>query len=174
MFAIMPFNAWFFTTLTFLQKKRLTLADARVKLMNEVLSGVRIIKYYAWEVPFEGQVTKRRSMELQVLKQIAYVVACGFTLILLAVPIVQPILVFYTYVQLGYELDAGRYGVRANDSMLIIDYCCDGLLILNSRRTLDGCFSMLLYMCVGREWFITKHGPRSIRYILFSIYIPPL
>ncbi len=34
--------------------------DARVKLLNEVLIGIRVIKYYCWEKPFLGKVDYSR------------------------------------------------------------------------------------------------------------------
>lgn len=38
------------------------LADHRIRIMNEVVSGIRIIKMYAWEIPFSAVVTAvRRS-----------------------------------------------------------------------------------------------------------------
>lgn len=36
------------------------LADHRIRIMNEVVSGIRIIKMYAWEIPFSALVTAVR------------------------------------------------------------------------------------------------------------------
>ena len=58
-------------------------------------------QYYAWEAPFKQKINKERQEELRLLKLMAYVVAVGFTLILFAAPIVQPILIFFTYASLG-------------------------------------------------------------------------
>ena len=43
-------------------------SDSRIKILNEVLSGMRVIKYYAWEVPFEKKVEGLRADELSSLK----------------------------------------------------------------------------------------------------------
>ena len=82
------------------------MTDLRVKLMNEVLSGIRIIKYYAWEKAFETKINTIRQGELKLLRDAAYVVAIGFTLVMMAVPVIQPIIVFYAFVRLGGTLDA--------------------------------------------------------------------
>jgi ABC-type multidrug transport system fused ATPase/permease subunit len=108
MFVIAPMNISFFTALASLRKKLMVLKDGRVKLMNEVLAGIRIIKYYAWELAFEDKVKVTRERELTVLKYIAYVVAIGFTIIFSSVPVVQPIIVFFTYIKLGFELTAAK------------------------------------------------------------------
>ena len=39
--------------------------DRRVKLTNEVLQGVRILKLFAWQRPFEAAVNSRRDFELK-------------------------------------------------------------------------------------------------------------
>lgn len=46
--------------------------DERVKLMNEILSGIRVLKLYAWEESFEEQVLKIRNRELNVLRKSRY------------------------------------------------------------------------------------------------------
>ena len=46
---------------TALQRFRSTLlTDKRVKVMNEVISGMRVIKMYAWEHAFSGVVNRLR------------------------------------------------------------------------------------------------------------------
>lgn len=49
--------------------------DERVKLMNEILNGIRILKLYAWEKSFEEQVTQIREKELKLLKKARYLEA---------------------------------------------------------------------------------------------------
>ena len=39
-------------------------SDSRIKILNEVLGGMRVIKYYAWEQPFQAQVKAMRESEL--------------------------------------------------------------------------------------------------------------
>ena len=59
------------------------------------------------ERPFGKEVDKIREKELDALTKLAYVSAVGFSLILLSAPIIQPILVFLTYVSIQDEpLDA--------------------------------------------------------------------
>lgn len=46
--------------------------DARIKLMNEILSGIKVLKLYAWEPSFAEKVLEIRKNELRVLKKSAY------------------------------------------------------------------------------------------------------
>jgi hypothetical protein len=43
--------------------------DERIKLTNEVFSGVKIIKLYAWERSFEAKLRCVREQEMRLLRQ---------------------------------------------------------------------------------------------------------
>jgi ABC-type multidrug transport system fused ATPase/permease subunit len=105
---LMPLNGVVFGVLNMLRRKKVLITDIRVKLMNEVLAGIRILKYYAWEKAFSKKVAAVRDSELDYLKISAYLVAVVFTILLQAVPVFMPILIFFTYVKLGNTLDSAR------------------------------------------------------------------
>lgn len=46
--------------------------DSRIKLMNEMLNNIKVLKLYAWELAFKDKVTEIRERELRVLKKAAY------------------------------------------------------------------------------------------------------
>uniref|UniRef100_A0AAZ3PYL9 ATP-binding cassette, sub-family C (CFTR/MRP), member 3 n=1 Tax=Oncorhynchus tshawytscha TaxID=74940 RepID=A0AAZ3PYL9_ONCTS len=46
--------------------------DARIKLMNEILNGIKVLKLYAWESSFKEKVLEIRQKELNVLRKTAY------------------------------------------------------------------------------------------------------
>lgn len=41
--------------------------------MDEIISGVQVIKMYAWEIPFSELITYARKMELKIVRKISYV-----------------------------------------------------------------------------------------------------
>ncbi|KAJ3220874.1 hypothetical protein HK099_003938 [Clydaea vesicula] len=49
--------------------------DDRTKLMDELLNGIKVIKLYAWEIPFKKRVTKVRDAELDGLRKIGFLAA---------------------------------------------------------------------------------------------------
>lgn len=51
--------------------KQMKVKDSRIKAMNEVLSGMKVLKLYAWERPFGDKVSELRDTELVALKQSA-------------------------------------------------------------------------------------------------------
>eukprot|EP01038_Epipyxis_sp_PR26KG_P009325 gene9325-12563_t len=103
---LLPLNGVIFGVLNVIRRKKVLVTDIRVKLMNEILNGIRVIKFYAWESAFSKKIIDIRLRELVLLKQLAYVVAVGFTAILMAAPILLPVLTFLTFVRLGNQLDA--------------------------------------------------------------------
>ena len=107
MIFLAPINTMVFSIVSKQRRKVLHYSDLRVKMMNEILSGIRIIKFYAWERPFGKEVGRLRQKELDALTKLAYTSAVGFSLILMSAPLIQPILVFFTYVAIQSKpLDA--------------------------------------------------------------------
>ena len=51
--------------------------DRRIRLMNEVLNGIKVIKLYAWEDHFQRNVQNIRQKELVILRNAAYLDAIG-------------------------------------------------------------------------------------------------
>nr|XP_033794309.1 multidrug resistance-associated protein 7-like isoform X2 [Geotrypetes seraphini] len=81
--------------------------DSRIKLMTEILRGIRVIKFYTWEKHFMDKVNHVRNKELQMLKFICYLdAACDY--LWDALPMLISILTFMTYVLLGHQLTASK------------------------------------------------------------------
>ncbi|XP_052813608.1 multidrug resistance-associated protein 1-like isoform X2 [Mya arenaria] len=67
MVLLVPLN-WFITTkLQGYEEMQMAFKDSRIKLMTEILNGIKILKLYAWEIAFGEKVTKIRGKELNVL-----------------------------------------------------------------------------------------------------------
>ena len=71
--------------------------DTRVKLVNEILTGIRVIKYYCWEKPFKGKVSDIRDVELNLHKKIAYLMYTGIDLLMTIIPQLVPLACFSLY-----------------------------------------------------------------------------
>lgn len=54
------------------QVEQMQYKDARIKLMNEILNGIKVLKLYAWENSFKDKVLAIRQKELNVLRKTAY------------------------------------------------------------------------------------------------------
>ena len=70
-----PINSLITSWMTSISKKKLISQDARIKQINELLSGIKVIKMLGWENLFETIVEKVRSIEImqQSKKYILYI-----------------------------------------------------------------------------------------------------
>ncbi|KAK2857444.1 hypothetical protein Q7C36_005363 [Tachysurus vachellii] len=68
-FLIFPLNGFIAKKRSKLQEIQMKFMDGRIKLMNEILNGIKILKFYAWEKAFLEQVLGYREKELKALKK---------------------------------------------------------------------------------------------------------
>uniref|UniRef100_A0A6Q2YRY8 ABC-type glutathione-S-conjugate transporter n=1 Tax=Esox lucius TaxID=8010 RepID=A0A6Q2YRY8_ESOLU len=66
---IFPLNGFIAKMRSKLQEVQMRYTDSRIKLMNEILSGIKILKFYAWERAFLEWVLGYREKELNALKR---------------------------------------------------------------------------------------------------------
>ncbi|XP_046571958.1 LOW QUALITY PROTEIN: multidrug resistance-associated protein 1-like [Haliotis rubra] len=71
MLVLAPINFKLSTHLRKLHNKRLSIKDQRLKFMNEVLTGIKVLKLYAWERSFRDKITVIRNMEVRILQKLA-------------------------------------------------------------------------------------------------------
>ncbi|KAI7828580.1 ATP-binding cassette transporter 1, partial [Gamsiella multidivaricata] len=76
MILMIPLNARLSVFMKNFQQQQMKNKDTRIKLMNELLNGIRVIKLYAWENTFLQKVlTVRNDHELATMKKIGYLSA---------------------------------------------------------------------------------------------------
>lgn len=119
-FLLVPLNKVLASRILENNKHMLTHKDSRVKLMTEVLFGIRVLKFYNWEQHIAEKITQSRKKELSHLKALKYLDAvCVYTWA--ALPVVISILTFITYVLLGNSLTAAKvFTTLALVGMLIL------------------------------------------------------
>jgi ATP-binding cassette, subfamily C (CFTR/MRP), member 1 len=100
-----PFSIWIAAKLKILQIDQMVFKDERVKSMNEILSGMKVLKLYAWEPSFEDVVLGVRKTEMKIMKRIALYNAATYFLWSLA-PFLIAMASFITYVLIGGTLTA--------------------------------------------------------------------
>lgn len=72
MILLVPFNAFITTKMRFVQMMIMKEKDKRVKLMNEILNGIKVLKLYAWETSFRDIVQAFRGKKCEQLNRMAY------------------------------------------------------------------------------------------------------
>ncbi|XP_074036470.1 multidrug resistance-associated protein 1-like [Leptinotarsa decemlineata] len=109
MIIMIPVNGFIANKVKNLHVKQMKNKDQRVKLMNEILNGIKVLKLYAWEPSFEKQVLKIRDREVKVLKETAYLNS-GTSFIWSCAPFLVSLVTFATYVLVDENnvLDANK------------------------------------------------------------------
>ncbi|KAJ3190722.1 hypothetical protein HK101_008433 [Irineochytrium annulatum] len=70
LFILTPVQGVLWRMLSSIRKVVAPITDSRVKIITEVLNGIRVIKFFAWEVPFLERIQGLRTKEVdQVLKR---------------------------------------------------------------------------------------------------------
>ena len=72
MIILIPINGVIAVFVRKLQVKLMKQKDVRVKKMNEILQGMKILKLYAWEPSFKKEVEDIRDGEVNILTRMAY------------------------------------------------------------------------------------------------------
>lgn len=86
-----------------LQVVQMKVKDERVKSMNEILNGMKVLKLYAWEPSFEKLVLGTREKEMIVLRKAALLNAGTYFVWSLA-PFLVSLASYVTFVLLGGTL----------------------------------------------------------------------
>ncbi|XP_027741237.1 multidrug resistance-associated protein 1 isoform X5 [Empidonax traillii] len=109
MILLVPINAVMAMKTKTYQVAQMKSKDNRIKLMNEILNGIKVLKLYAWELAFREKVLEIRQKELQVLKKSAYLAAMA-TFTWVCAPFLVALSTFAVYVTIDKSniLDAQK------------------------------------------------------------------
>ncbi|NXX99006.1 MRP2 protein, partial [Centropus bengalensis] len=72
MVLLIPINAFLVAKAKTIQVRNMKNKDERMKIMNEILNGIKILKLFAWEPSFEKRVNEIRARELKDLLNFSY------------------------------------------------------------------------------------------------------
>ncbi|NXO04289.1 MRP4 protein, partial [Rhinopomastus cyanomelas] len=96
-----------------LRSKTAALTDVRIRTMNEVISGMKIIKMYAWETSFAELVNGLRRKEIAMVMKSSYLRGLNLASFFVASKITV-FMTFMAYVLLGNVISASRVFVAVS------------------------------------------------------------
>ncbi|PIO52341.1 ABC transporter, ATP-binding protein, partial [Teladorsagia circumcincta] len=70
--AMVPINSYISVKMRNCQVQQMKYKDERLKMMSEVLNGIKVLKLYAWEKSMENAILNIRVKELNVLRRLAF------------------------------------------------------------------------------------------------------
>lgn len=95
--AMVPINSYISVKMRKCQVQQMKYKDERLKMMSEVLNGIKVLKLYAWEKSMENTIFKIREKEIGVLKKLAFLNAAT-TLSWACAPFLVAVLSFAVFV----------------------------------------------------------------------------
>ncbi|XP_019724109.1 ATP-binding cassette sub-family C member 4 isoform X2 [Hippocampus comes] len=110
---LMPTQTLFGRLFSKFRSRTAILTDSRIRTMNEVVSGIRIIKMYAWEKPFAALVSDVRRKEIYQIMMSSYLRGLNMSSFFCASKIIV-FITFTLYVLLGNKISASRVFVTVS------------------------------------------------------------
>uniref|UniRef100_A0A8B9JLK5 Cystic fibrosis transmembrane conductance regulator n=1 Tax=Astyanax mexicanus TaxID=7994 RepID=A0A8B9JLK5_ASTMX len=110
---LMPLQTVFGRLFSKFRSKTAALTDSRIRTMNEVVSGIRIIKMYAWEKPFAALVNDVRKKEISKIMSSSYLRGLNMASFFSASKIIV-FVTFAVYVLVGNKMSASRVFVAVS------------------------------------------------------------
>ncbi|KAF9285261.1 hypothetical protein BGZ68_004019 [Mortierella alpina] len=132
-----PMQAWAMTKLSPIREKSSKIKDARIRVMTEILQGIKVIKFFTFEPSFLKTLSEIRLSELKCISYLLHVRGFIYSTSS-SLPIFASALSFVLYAALGNKLEpeivfpalALFTGLRV--PLLVLPYCyseaCDALI----------------------------------------------
>lgn len=102
-----PLQAWLGKKSSSLRLRTAIRTDERVRLMNEIISGIQVIKMYTWEKPFAKLVSHARRKEVNEIRKTSYIRGMLLSFIIFHTR-VAIFLSIFAYVLLGEFINAEK------------------------------------------------------------------
>ncbi|KAM9566457.1 multidrug resistance-associated protein 1-like isoform 3-T3 [Guaruba guarouba] len=99
---VIPINALIAAKVKRLKKTQMKNSDQRVKLLSEMLHGIKILKLYAWEPAYQRKVISIREREMDVLKSSGYLTTYSM-LTLTCIPFMVSLATFGVFFRLDKD-----------------------------------------------------------------------
>ncbi|TFK47824.1 P-loop containing nucleoside triphosphate hydrolase protein [Heliocybe sulcata] len=100
---VSPLNKLFIGRTVRIRRGLLIARDKRLSILNELLGAIKLIKFFAWEHKWIERIMEARQKEIQWLIK-SRITSIMLSLSLRTIPILVPLVSFFTYVMLGNEL----------------------------------------------------------------------
>lgn len=107
-FFSVPFSLVVFGKVAYFTQRYSVLMDNRMKLVNDFLSGIRVVKAYAWERTFVKMLAECRVKEVRMIRSHGYWTMVGLSSLFMQIPMLMQLITYSVYTWLGGEVTASR------------------------------------------------------------------
>ncbi|GAA5893310.1 uncharacterized protein JCM6883_007628 [Sporobolomyces salmoneus] len=89
------------------RRKAMVWTDKRARLIQELLGGMKVIKFFAWEIPYLKKLQGYRAKEMKQVRNLL-VSRAATTGVAMSLPTLATVLAFVTYAGTGHQQDAAN------------------------------------------------------------------
>ena len=105
--AFVPLQSWIGKKFSQFRSQTAQKTDERIRLMSEIIQGIKVIKMYAWEHSFAKLIAEARKAEINVIQKSCFYKAFNMCFFFTSARLVMA-LIFLTYVLMGDILTAEK------------------------------------------------------------------
>ncbi|KAJ3156951.1 Multidrug resistance-associated protein 1 [Geranomyces michiganensis] len=102
---LLPMQMYLGSKISALNREQTSVTTSRVHIMSEILTAIKLLKFYNWESPFDEKITKIRAREMALIRQGMFVKAVNFTVVF-AIPVFVALSSLGMYVATDHKLTA--------------------------------------------------------------------
>lgn len=100
LFVMTPLQGLAMKRLLSLRRKTMVWTDKRVKLIQELLGGMRVIKFFAWEIPYLERIHELRRQELRKIRSLL-IIRSLTSAVAMALPTLATVIAFFAFAYTG-------------------------------------------------------------------------
>nr|CAH8872156.1 unnamed protein product [Trichobilharzia regenti] len=99
---LIPLNVFVGVKVKKLNTEMMKIKDERIKLLNQTIVGIKLVKMYAWEPAFEKRITELRNTEVNAIRSVEFLNLVSY-MSLTCAPLLISSATFVTYVLMSPE-----------------------------------------------------------------------
>ncbi|KPV77486.1 uncharacterized protein RHOBADRAFT_24011 [Rhodotorula graminis WP1] len=105
LFLMIPPQSWAMKKMFGYRRKAMVWTDKRARLIGELLGGMRVLKFFAWEIPYLQKLQEYRAKELAQVRSLL-ISRAATTGVAMSLPTLATVLAFITYANTGHDTTA--------------------------------------------------------------------
>ncbi|KAJ6602805.1 ABC transporter [Mycena vulgaris] len=105
LFLSLPIQSWIIQIQFHIRSKSMRWTDQRITLISEILSGMNVIKYFAWEKPLLERLVGIRKNEIRYVYFLV-LIRWANSAVAFSFPVIASVLAFITYSLTGHKMTA--------------------------------------------------------------------
>ncbi|KAL4080959.1 ABC transporter [Scleroderma citrinum] len=102
---VTPINTYTAKRLFSFRLKSMKWTDLRSKSLQEIFGGMKVIKFFSWEMPFLKRISESRRLEMGYIRTLL-ILRAALNAVVQSLPALASVVVFITYALLGHPIDA--------------------------------------------------------------------